>query len=136
MDRSHHLGELQYAIMRILWDRGEATVAEVQDLLAAEQRGRALTTVATMLTKLEKKGVVAHRSAGRQFVYRPLVRELDVHRSMVSDLTERLFQGDVAALVSHLLTQQEIDSDELARLRSMITERSRDGQGEEDPLDA
>ena len=123
MGRSHHLAELQYAIMRVLWDRGEATVAEVQEALA-DEKSRALTTIATMLTKMERKGVVAHRNEGRQFVYRPRVSRSEVHRSMVGELTDRLFSGDFAALVSHLLTEQEIDAREIERLKSLIAERS------------
>ena len=123
MGRSHQLAELQYAIMRVLWDRGEATVAEVQEALA-DEKNRALTTIATMLTKMEKKGVVAHRNEGRQFVYRPRVSRSEVHRSMVGELTDRLFSGDFAALVSHLLTEQEIDAREIERLKSLIAERS------------
>ena len=124
MDRSQHLGELQYAIMRVLWDESEATVARVVERLPRVQR-RALTTIATMLTKMEKKGVVDHRSEGRQFIYFPTVSESDVHRSMVADLTERLFRGDVGALVNHLISEQEIDRSELARLKSLIAERQR-----------
>ena len=123
MGGQHHLGDLQYAIMRVLWDEGEATVVRVQEALS-DDRDRALTTIATMLTKMEKKGVVSHRTDGRQFVYKATVSEKDVHRSMVSDLTERLFQGDFTALVSHLLTEQEIDAAELKRLKAMIAERA------------
>ena len=124
MDRSQHLGELQYAIMRVLWDEGESTVARVVERLPRAQR-RALTTIATMLTKMEKKGVVDHRAEGRQFIYFPTVSESDVHRSMVADLTERLFQGDVGALVSHLIAEQEIEPGELARLKTLIADRQR-----------
>jgi predicted transcriptional regulator len=120
--RIHHLGELQYAIMRVLWSEREASVNRVFEALPAEHR-RALTTIATMLTKMEKKGVVSHRSEGRQFVYLPEVEEQDVRRTMVEDLTERLFDGDVAALVSHLLTEQEIDRDELGQLQKLIEAR-------------
>ena len=88
-----------------------------------DRKDRALTTVATMLKKMEKKGVVGHRAEGRQYVYFPAVAERDVQRSMVSDLCDRLFQGDMTALVSHLLTDQEIDATELARLRALIEER-------------
>ncbi|MBL8858024.1 MAG: BlaI/MecI/CopY family transcriptional regulator [Planctomycetes bacterium] len=125
MTGMHSLGELQYAIMRVLWDEGEATVARVQELLAAgTERDRALTTIATMLTKLEKKGVVAHTSSGRQFVYRALIDEKDVHRSMVGELTQRLFQGDYSALVSHLLTEQEIDKRDIERLKALIADKA------------
>lgn len=121
MGGPHNLGDLQYAIMRVLWEEVEATVARVQERLAeSEKHERALTTIATMLTKMEKKGVVAHRSEGRIFVYRALVQEDLVRRSMVTELTERLFQGDYGALVSHLLDEQDIDRAELTRLRALL----------------
>jgi len=116
--------------MRVLWDAGEATVAEVRSALS-DERDRALTTIATMLSKLEKRGVVAHRTEGRQFVYRPLVSEAAVTRSMVQDLTNRVFDGDASALVSHLLSEHEIDSAELARLKSLLRERAEDAEEEE-----
>src|SRR5437764_7675109 len=118
----HHLGDLQLAIMRALWRRGEATVAEVHEDLEAE-RGLALTTIATMLVKLEKKGVLDHRMDGRRFVYQPLVDEGLVRRSMVAELTSQLFRGDVTALVSHLLSEHDIDPAELDELRDLISSR-------------
>jgi BlaI family transcriptional regulator, penicillinase repressor len=119
MDKTHHLGDLQYEIMRVLWEAGEATATGVLEALPKEHR-RAPTTIATMLTKMEKKGVVGHRVEGRVFVYAPSVSREDVHRSMVGDLMERLFEGDVTALVSHLLTEGDVDKSELARLAKLI----------------
>jgi predicted transcriptional regulator len=127
METSHHLGDLQLAIMRVLWVNGQATVAEVHETLEPE-RGLALTTIATMLTKMEKKGVVEHHADGRRFIYRPLVSESQVRRSMVADLTSQLFRGDVTALVNHLLSEHEIEERELAQLRDLISAR---GQEEE-----
>ena len=128
MDRAHRLGELQHAIMRVLWTRGEGTVAEVHAALE-DGHERALTTIATMLSKMEKKGVVDHRLDGRQFVYRPTVSEEQVARTMVADLTRQVFRGDFTALVSHLLSEQEIDADELSRLRELVEERQRREEG-------
>lgn len=122
MDSSHHLGDLQLAIMRVLWSHGEASVSDVHETLEAE-RGLALTTIATMLAKMEKKGVVEHRMEGRKFVYRPRVSEEQVQRSMVADLTSQLFRGDVLALVNHLLSEHEIESGELDQLRELIAAR-------------
>jgi BlaI family transcriptional regulator, penicillinase repressor len=125
MEASYHLGDLQLAIMRVLWARGETTVADVHEALEPE-RGLALTTIATMLVKMEKKGVVDHRTEGRRFIYRPLVSEDKVRRSMVADLTAQLFRGDVAALVNHLLSEHEIDSRELSELRDLIEAHERE----------
>ncbi len=125
MDRTYVLGELQHAIMRVLWSTGEATVAQVTEGLPRKHR-RALTTIATMLTKMEKKGVVTHKSEGRVFVYRPTVAEPKVKNSMIADLTEKLFDGDVTELVSHLLSDADIDAKELGRLQELIQERQRE----------
>ena len=131
MSRVYQLGDLQYAIMRILWKRGEAAATEVHAALL-DERGLAPTTIATMLSKMEKKGVVIHRTEGRQYVYRATVEERDVRRSMVSELIQRAFQGDATALVNHLLNELDIDREELERLKDMIETRS----GEEENSDA
>jgi BlaI family transcriptional regulator, penicillinase repressor len=115
------LTDLQLAIMRILWDRAEATVLEVQTRLRPE-RDLAQTTIATLLSRLEKRGVVEHRLDGRQFVYHPLVTEQDVRRSMVSELTTLLFDGSPAALMSHLLRSREMNPGDLDRVKRMIDE--------------
>ena len=130
MSDQHTLGELQLAIMRVIWQRGEATVAEVQEALR-EERGLALTTIATMLKRLEARGVVDHRLEGRQFVYRPRVARNEVSRSMVGDLIDRLFAGDAAALVSHLLAEREIDPAELDQIKAMIAEAERKPEGDD-----
>jgi len=113
------LTELQITILRLLWARGQASVAEIWEALHAE-RGLAQTTVATLLTRLERRGVVARNAEQRQYLYRALVTEAEVQRSMVEELTDRLFEGDVTALVNHLLTSQEIAPGDLARLRDLI----------------
>jgi predicted transcriptional regulator len=69
---------------------------------------------------MEKKGVVAHRNEGRKFVYHPTVTEEQVRRSMVDELTERVFAGNATALVAHLVAEQEIDAEELEKLKQLI----------------
>ena len=91
------------------------------------------TTIATMLKKMEGKGVVAHRTEGRRFIYRPTVSEHAVTRSMVADLKERLFGGSAAALVSHLLRAHEVDDDELEQLRRQIEQAHDDDAGGSGP---
>src|SRR4051812_5506047 len=119
METSHHLGDLQLAIMRVLWGHGEATVSDVHETLEPE-RGLALTTIATMLTKMEKKGVVRPRAGGRRFILPPLVSQGPVRRPVVFGPTSPVFPGDVTALVNHLLSEHDIDSGELSQLREMI----------------
>src|SRR5215468_190776 len=103
-ERDVALSELQIAVMRVLWERGEASVAEIAEVLG-DARGLKYTTVATLLTRLEKRGVVALRRDGRQLIYHALVSEPQVRRSMVADLIGSLFGGDPRALVAHLVDE-------------------------------
>jgi predicted transcriptional regulator len=113
------LTDLQLDIVRVLWSEGEATVAEVRDQLPAS-RDLATTTVATVLSRLEKQNVVTRRLDGRQYVYRPTVTEHQVRRSMVADLVGSLFEGDPAALVSHLVSDAELEDGDLERVRALL----------------
>ena len=123
-DERYRLGDLQHAIMRVLWAKQEASVAEVHRSLLAE-RGLAPTTIATMLKKMEAKGVVRHREEGRRYLYSPTISERGVRRSMVGELTRRLFDGRPSDLVSHLLDEHELDPGELDALKRLIAEKEK-----------
>ena len=116
---SPFLTELQRAVMRVLWERGRATVADITDALRPS-RGLAPTTIATILSRLEKRGIVGHELAARQFVYFAELTEPDATRSMVSELADRLFDGDVTELVSHLISAKGFGRGDLARMKALI----------------
>lgn len=126
MGTSRGLGDLQLAILRVLWQEGEASVAQVHAALL-ESRGLALTTIATMLSKMEKRGLVTRRTEGRQYIYLPAVAEADVQGNLVSDLTDRLFGGSITALVNHLLETQDVRPEELAELKALIDSHTHKG---------
>jgi BlaI family transcriptional regulator, penicillinase repressor len=113
------LTELQLAILQVIWERGEATTQDIHARLH-EDRGLALTTVATLLSRLEKRGILEHRKAGRQYLYRALVTRPEVRRSKIRELTETLFEGDAIALISHLVRSGETEQGELERVKAMI----------------
>ena len=121
--RKYRLGDLQLRIMKVLWERGALAAAEVQEALGGAEL--AYTTVATMLRKMEQRGLVSHSVDGRRFVYKPAVRPETVTRSMAGDILDRLFEGDLADMVSHLLTTREVSRDELARLEQLIASLKR-----------
>ncbi len=112
------LSELQLDLMRVLW-RGEASVADVAAALA-QSRGLAHTTVATLLTRLAKRGIVAQRRDGRMLYYRALVTEPQVRRNMVGDLIQNLFRGDPKALLAHLVSEKEVAPGDLARIQALL----------------
>ncbi len=122
MTDSVPLTDLQIELMRVLWIQGEATVIEVHQRIS-QQRRLAQGTVATLLTRLEKKGAITHRTEGRQFVYRALVSETEVRRWMLAQVADRLFGGDVPLLIHQLLAEREVSAGDLAEVKALIAER-------------
>jgi BlaI family penicillinase repressor len=120
----HRLGDLQLRIMKVLWASGEATVADVLKGLGAES-DLAYTTVATMLRKMEARQLVRHRMDERSFVYRAAVAEEAVSQGMADHLLERLFEGSLADMVRHLLSNREVSREELSKLERLIVERKK-----------
>ena len=120
----YRLGDLQLRIMQILWQLAEAAVAEVHQALAAEGDW-AYTTIATMLRKMEARGLVRHRLHERKFLYRPGVQAEEVTRKISAHFIDRLFEGSLADMIAHLLTTRQISREELSRLEALIAERKK-----------
>jgi predicted transcriptional regulator len=121
---THRLGDLQLRILQSLWARPDASVADVHAELKPE-RDLAHTTIATMLRKMEARGLVTHREEGRSFLYRAKVAADEVSRSVGNHLVERLFEGSLAGAVHHLLNTREVSRAELEELEKLIQEAKR-----------
>jgi BlaI family penicillinase repressor len=121
--RIHRLGDLQLRIMKVLWERGEAAVSDVHESLGHAEF--AYTTLATMLRKMEARGLVTHRTEGRSFVYKANVAAEAVSRGMADHLVDRIFEGSLFEVVNHLLHTRDVSRKELAQLEKLIAERKR-----------
>jgi BlaI family penicillinase repressor len=122
------LTERQLAILKVLWTRKEATVPEVQQALHAA-RPLASTTIATQLSRLERRGIVAYHVRGRQYVYRALLSEAAAREHALGEVTDRHFEGNVATLVSQLLSSREIRRGDLTRVKALIEAKERELKG-------
>src|SRR5689334_761563 len=122
--KKYRLGDLQLRIMRILWADREAPVSVVHEQLGGT-RQFAYTTIATMLRKMEARGLVTHHEEGRSFIYRANVTEEVVSRTMADDLLEKLFGGSLTEAVNHLLSHREVSREELRKLERLIAERKK-----------
>ncbi|MBN8214640.1 MAG: BlaI/MecI/CopY family transcriptional regulator [Xanthomonadales bacterium] len=119
------LSDLQLDLMRVLWRAGDLSVAEVTEALA--DRGLAHTTVATLLTRLEKRGAVAARRDGRMLLYTACVSEAQVRRNMVSSLIAQVFRGDPKALLAHLVSEREVAQGDLEQVRTLLQRDDENG---------
>ncbi len=110
--------------MHVVWERGDATVKQVHDVLAS-RRPVAYTTVMTMLGLLAKKGHLKREESGRAFVYRPAYPKGRVVSRMLDDFVERVFRGSARPLVLALLKDRKISKRELDEIVRLAEEEGR-----------
>ena len=121
---SKTLTEAELRLMEVLWEKGQATVAEVTAALPPPPL--AYNSVLTTMRILEQKGYVAHAEAGRAFVYRPLVERETAAQNAVGHLLSRFFENSSASLALRLIETQRPSDTELLRLKALI-ERYEEG---------
>jgi predicted transcriptional regulator len=118
----HGLGSLQTEAMEIVWDLGEATVADVHERVS-RRRTITYTTALVAMQKLEKSGWLVHRRDGRANVYRAKRNREAAGASVLRDVLKQAFGGDPRLLLSHLIDQEAMSEEELADLRRLINSR-------------
>jgi BlaI family transcriptional regulator, penicillinase repressor len=111
--------DAELAVLKVLWDRGPATVRTVHDVLSAE-RNLGYTTVLKALQVMTDKGLVARDESERSHVYRTTRTEVQTQRTLLGDLMERAFGGSAASLVIQALSTRKASREELAEIRRML----------------
>ena len=114
-----NLGELQKAIMEIVWARGEATSREVQERLS-QKRPLAYTSVLSIMQRLEKAGWLRHRADRRTYVYQPAFSREQESRRSLRHFIERVFQGNSQLVIQHLIEQGDLSEEDLLALQKLI----------------
>jgi predicted transcriptional regulator len=109
-------------ILKVVWQRGEATVREVFRDLSA-QRKIAYTTVLTMMGILEQKGHLKKAAGERAYIYSPTKPQQQVVGSMVNEFVHRVFNGSARPLLVHLVEDPDIRPDELAEIEKLLKDR-------------
>src|SRR5471032_1679895 len=110
-------------LMNVLWDKQNATVADIVGALAPPPL--AYTTVMTTLGTLEDKGYVSHAKAGRAFVYRPLVERSEAATSLLDTLLERFFGSSPGVLALALLEDERLSAEDIASFKRVIARKKK-----------
>ena len=115
------LHELETEIMEEVWRRREATVRDVQEALNARgEKTRAYTTLLTVMTRLDAKGLLVRRRAGRLDVYAPaLSREQYTRARAEAEVAGVLEDFGDLALAHFARHVQQLDPERLAELRRL-----------------
>lgn len=108
-------------ILDLLWERGQATVREIHEILN-ERKPTVYTTVLKFMQIMHEKGLVERDDSSKAHVYRARQTQDETQKNLVSDLLEKAFRGSALRLVQHVLETKPASAEELSEIRKLITE--------------
>ena len=125
--------ERELQALKILWQRGEATVREVYQALTDKGETLAYTTVLSLLQVMEQKELVGHHASGKTYTYFPQVQRESTFRSLAKGFLDTVFDGAMDEYLIHALDSQQLSPADLSRLEQMIAQAKAKGTGDRLP---
>jgi predicted transcriptional regulator len=113
--------ERQFAVLRVLWERGPLTVRELMEHLPRGER-QPYTTVLGLVQTMEKGGLLAHVKEGLAHRYRPTVSRREATGSLLSDFLARFFHGSAEQLVLGLVDAEQLAPEDLRAIEARLGE--------------
>lgn len=115
------LGDLEAAVMRLMWQRESATVRDILDALNLSGRPLAYTTVMTVMSRLVVKGVLARERSGKTHIYRTAATEEQFLQHAAAQRVHALIEefGDLA--ITHFIIEiSELSPKRRQQLEQMV----------------
>ena len=120
-----NFGELQRAVIEVVWELGEATVRQVWKRLCRKKE-LAYTTILTSMQRLERTGWLRHRVEGKKNVYLPTRTRAQAGAKSVRKFVQGMFNGNALLLFRQLVEQGELSDEELQELQKLINKKQKE----------
>lgn len=118
------ISNAELKVMDVLWATSPIAASDVAERISGEMNWSP-NTVKTLLSRLTAKGVVAHQTEGRRYLYRPLISRAAYAAGEAQSLADRLFGGRAGPLVAHIASARELTAEDINDLETIIVEWKR-----------
>lgn len=115
------ISDAEWTVMKVLWERGTSTLAEVVKELEGRLSWKP-RTVQSLIRRLTDKGALAVEAIGREFRYSPAVAQDQCQHEESVSFLDRVFNGRLTPFVAGMMEREEVSKDDLAALRQMLAE--------------
>lgn len=126
------ISDAEWEVMNVIWERSPVTASDVVEMLSDEGSGhpsRNPRTVKTMLNRLLKKGVLTYEAEGKRYLYRPVLSRDECIESASESFLSRVFGGEEAPMIAHLVRNADLSPGEIQRLRQALEEKASEQGG-------
>ncbi len=116
----HDITPAELSVLRTLWRRGPSTIRELTDALYPEGTHAKYATVQSLLDRLANKSLVEREKHGRVNVFTAIISRGELVARQLRETADRLCEGSLAPLLSHLVSSVDLSEDELTTLNKLV----------------
>ena len=120
--------DAELAVLKVLWDRGQASIRDITEILYPGGAVAHYATVQKLLERLLVRKYVARRRDGRLHVYVPTVAREDLIREHLHEAADRFCEGSLTPLLSQLVDAQRLSEEDARTLRELVERLERRGE--------
>ena len=124
MPRQVQISDSEWDVMDPIWQAGACTAADVIKQLRATHDWNH-STIRTLLARLVEKGALAYDVDGSRYIYRAAVSRERCVRQEGHSFLEKVFGGDVGALLAHFVADASLDQDQIERLHELLAHKQK-----------
>lgn len=118
MKKNTDLSPAEFEVMDIIWQRGTATVKQIQADLEPNRK-LAITTICTLVSRMKAKGYVESIVRGMAYEYHPLVTRDRVVQKKLVNFVDCILNGDMTLIIEYLMEHSELTPDQCKALSSI-----------------
>lgn len=118
------ISEAEFEVMKIVWKSAPINTNEITERLLKTTSWSA-KTIQTLIKRLVTKGALTYEKQGRVFVYTPLVKEDEYINQESNSFLKRFYDGDISAMLSAYLENNQLSETEIRHLRSILSKSSK-----------
>lgn len=118
------ISESEWPVMEVVWDKAPVAAADIINQLGRQMNWKH-QTIRTLLARLVKKGAIAFEPEGNRYLYRPLIRRLELVQAESESFLQRVFAGAAQPLLVHFARRARLSDDEIRELQAILKRESR-----------
>ena len=126
MEKHTTLTNSEWIVMECLWQRPHTLMELVSAL--RENVGWSKSTVATMLRRMEEKGIISYVAQGRAKRFHPAVTRTEVTTRETKNLLQRAYNGSVGLLVNAMVQSNELTQADIDALYEILQKAEEDAK--------
>lgn len=116
------IGDAELEIMKVIW-KSKKPITSLDIGKEVESKGWKKTTIATFLSRLAEKGIIAGEKKGKLYYYTPLVSKREYRKSQTKNLISALYNGSVKDFAASLFEEQDLSKEDIRELKAIFEDK-------------